>query len=33
MTDEAHERALEIARGYGPHIEVRTVDEVLACCA
>jgi nicotinamidase-related amidase len=33
MTDEAHERALEIARGYRPQIEVKTLDEVLSCCA
>jgi nicotinamidase-related amidase len=33
MNDEAHERALDIARGYSPHIEVKTMDEVLSCCA
>lgn len=33
MTDEAHERALDIARGYSPHIEVKTLDEVLTCSA
>lgn len=33
MTAAAHERALEIARGYSPHIEVKNVDEVLSCCA
>jgi nicotinamidase-related amidase len=32
MTDAAHERALDIARGYRPHIEVKSLDEVLACC-
>ncbi|MFC0436038.1 cysteine hydrolase family protein [Kutzneria buriramensis] len=33
MDDEAHERALAIARGYSPHIEVKSLDEVLSCCA
>ena len=33
MTDAAHERALDIARGYSPHIEVKTLDEVLTCSA
>jgi nicotinamidase-related amidase len=33
MNDEAHERALDIARGYRPHIEVKKLDEVLTCCA
>ncbi|EWM17698.1 cysteine hydrolase family protein [Kutzneria sp. 744] len=32
MDDAAHERALDIARGYSPHIEVKTLDEVLTCC-
>ena len=32
MDDAAHERALDIARGYRPHIEVKNLDEVLACC-
>lgn len=32
MTDAAHGRALDIARGYSPHIEVKSLDEVLACC-
>jgi nicotinamidase-related amidase len=32
MDDDSHQRALDIARAYSPHIEVVDVDEVLRCC-
>ena len=31
VDDASHQRALDIASGFGPHIEVVTVDEVLRC--